>query len=54
MLRILPTHPLVTTKSKGEYIWELNGSKYIECVGGNCVGLITSIGHHEKFSLFSY
>jgi predicted acetylornithine/succinylornithine family transaminase len=46
MPNIFPRRPVVITKGEGEFVWDLNGSRYIDCVGGNGVGLI---GHcHPK------
>lgn len=46
MPNIFPRRPVVITKGKGEFVWDINGSRYIDCVGGNGVGLI---GHcHPK------
>ncbi|MBD3229858.1 MAG: acetylornithine/succinylornithine family transaminase [Candidatus Lokiarchaeota archaeon] len=44
--KIFPRRPIVISKGENEFLWDINGKKYIDCVGGNGVALI---GHcHPK------
>jgi len=46
--KIFPRRPIVLVKAQGEFVWDINGNKYIDCAGGNGVALI---GHcHPKIS----
>ena len=44
--KIFPRRPVILTRGKGSIVWDSQGKKYIDCVGGNGVALV---GHcHPK------
>jgi len=38
--KIFPRRPIVLVKAEAEFVWDIQGKKYIDCAGGNGVALI--------------